>query len=165
MISDEDVGGVHIKYLHHCRRQLWLYLRGIRPEHLNATVQLGEAVHDSSYPRHSPVDLGAAKLDFVDGHQWVHEVKSSSRPTDADRAQAYHYCHQLARFGNDVKGAILHYPATRRTVRLPYTPEATAQAEEDIQEVLSVATALTSPDRLPRNRCRGCSYIDYCWTE
>jgi CRISPR/Cas system-associated exonuclease Cas4 (RecB family) len=43
----EDVGGVHIKYLHHCRRQLWLYARGVRPEHLNAAVQLGEAVHDT----------------------------------------------------------------------------------------------------------------------
>jgi CRISPR-associated exonuclease Cas4 len=99
LITYDDVGGVHIKYLHHCHRQLWLYLRGIRPEHLSAAVQIGEAVHDTTYSRHSPVDLGAARLDFVDGRQWVHEVKSSSRPTDADRAQAYHYCHQLARVG------------------------------------------------------------------
>ncbi|MEV0372493.1 Dna2/Cas4 domain-containing protein [Streptomyces sp. NPDC050636] len=35
-----------VQYLYHCRRQLWLYLRGIRPERLNATVQLGVAVHD-----------------------------------------------------------------------------------------------------------------------
>lgn len=165
MIMRDDVGGVHIKYLHHCRRQLWLYLRGIRPERLNPTVQLGEAVHDSSYARHSPVDLGAARLDFFDGQQWVHEVKSSSRPSEADRAQALHYCHQLTRFGIDVQGAILHYPATRRTVRLPWTPEAAAQAETDIGEVLSVALSPASPDRLPRDRCRGCSYTDYCWTE
>ena len=56
----EDIGGVHVKYYHHCQRQLWLYARGIRPEHLSAAVQLGEAVHDVSYPRASPVDLGAA---------------------------------------------------------------------------------------------------------
>jgi hypothetical protein len=63
----EDVGGVHINYLDHCHRQLWLYLRGIRPEYLSATVALGEAVHDVSYPRATPVDLGAACLDHVDG--------------------------------------------------------------------------------------------------
>lgn len=165
MISRDDVGGVHIKYLYHCRRQLWLYLRGIRPEHLSTTVQLGEAVHDTTYPRHGPVDLGAARLDFVDGQRWVHEVKSSPRPTDADRAQAYHYCHQLNRLGIEAQGAILHYPATRRTQRLPYTPEAAAQAETDIADVLAVAAAPASPDRLPRSRCRGCSFTDYCWTD
>jgi CRISPR-associated exonuclease Cas4 len=115
-----DLGGVHIKYLYHCRRQLWLYTRGIRPEHLNARVQLGEAVHDTSYSRSTPVDLGAARLDHLDGRHWVHEVKSSSQPTSADQAQAIHYCHQLHRVGVEAQGAVLHYPKTRRTVRITY---------------------------------------------
>jgi CRISPR-associated exonuclease Cas4 len=77
----EDVGGVHIKYLHHCPRQLWLYARGIRPEHLNPSVLYGEALHNTSYPRSTPIDLGAARLDQLDGECWVHEVKSSASPT------------------------------------------------------------------------------------
>ncbi len=117
MIAADDVGGVHIKYLYHCRRQLWLYLRGIRPEHLSGTVQLGEAVHDTSYTRSTPVDLGAARLDFVDGRHWVHEVKSSSQPSPADQAQGRHYCYRLRLIGVDAQGAILHYPKTRRTHR------------------------------------------------
>ncbi|WP_328913236.1 MULTISPECIES: CRISPR-associated protein Cas4 [unclassified Streptomyces] len=165
MIGYEDVGGVHIKYLYHCRRQLWLYLRGIRPEHLNTAVQLGEAVHDTSYTRNTPVDLGAAKLDFVDGGHWVHEVKSSGRPSPADEAQGRHYCQRLHRVGIDAQGAVLHYPKTRRTQRFPYTPEAARQADEDIRDALTVARAPASPDRLARSACRGCSYTDYCWTE
>lgn len=165
MITYDDVGGVHIKYLYHCRRQLWLYLRGIRPEALNSSVQLGEAVHDTSYTRDSPVDLGAARIDFMDGRRWVHEVKSSSRPSPADEAQGRHYCHRLQRLGVDVEGAILHYPATRRTLRHPYNEEAAQQAETDIADVLAVAHALTSPDRLTRAKCCGCSFTDYCWTE
>lgn len=165
MINTEDVGGVHIKYLYHCRRQLWLYLRGIRPEHLNATVQLGEAVHDTSYTRNTPVDLGAARLDFIDGAHWVHEVKSSPQPSPADQAQGRHYCHRLRRIGIHAQGAVLHYPKTRRTQHFPYTPQAEAQAEMDIAEVLDVATAPASPDRLARSACRGCSFTDYCWTE
>ncbi|RBM10027.1 CRISPR-associated protein Cas4 [Streptomyces sp. PT12] len=164
-MSREDVGGVHIKYLYHCPRQLWLYLRGIRPEHLSASVRLGEAVHDTSYTRTTPIDLGAAKLDFIDGQQWVHEVKSSTRPTLADEAQGRHYCHRLHVLGIDVQGAVLHYPATRRTHRHPYTPEAAAQAEADITAVLDIAATPASPDRLARSRCRGCSFTDYCWTE
>lgn len=165
MIDHEDVGGVHIKYLYHCPRQLWLYLRGIRPEHLNAAVAVGEAVHETSYRRDTPVDLGAAKIDFVDGKQWVHEVKSSTRPTDADRAQGRHYCHRLRRVGVEAEGAVLHYPATRRTERRPYTGEEAELAERDITDVLTVASRDTSPERLARSRCRGCSFTDYCWTE
>ncbi|MFF3015481.1 CRISPR-associated protein Cas4 [Streptomyces sp. NPDC057939] len=165
MINEEDIGGVHIKYLYHCRRQLWLYLRGIRPEHLSAAVRSGEAVHDTSYTRNTPVDLGAAQLDFVDGAHWVHEVKSSSRPNPADEAQGRHYCHRLHRVGIDAQGTILHYPKTRRTGRFPYTPEAATQAEADIVEVLAVAAADSSPNRLPRSACQGCSFTDYCWTE
>jgi CRISPR-associated exonuclease Cas4 len=165
VIEPQDVGGVYIKYLYHCRRQLWLYLRGIRPEHLSAAVQLGEAVHDTTYTRDTPVDLGAAKLDFVDGEHWVHEVKSSARPNPADQAQGHHYCHRLHRVGIAAQGAVLHYPKTRRTQRIPYTPQAAIQAETDINAVLTVAGASKSPARLSRSACRGCSYIDYCWTE
>ncbi|WP_327046834.1 CRISPR-associated protein Cas4 [Microbispora sp. NBC_01189] len=165
MIGPEDVGGVHVKYLYHCRRQLWLYARGMRPEQLSATVQLGEAVHETSYTRSSPVDLGAAKLDHLDGAAWVHEVKSSSRPSRADEAQAMHYCYRLRAVGVDAQGGILHYPKTRRTKRLPYTTQAAEQAEADIAEVLAVVSAPDSPPLLARSACRGCSYADYCWNE
>jgi CRISPR-associated exonuclease Cas4 len=165
VISHNDVGGVHIKYLYHCPRQLWLYVRGIRPEALNSTVQLGEAVHETSYTRDSPVDLGAARIDFVDGRHWVHEVKSSRHPTPADEAQGRHYCHRLHQLGVATEGAVLHYPATRRTQRHPYDSDAAQQAEADIADVLAVAGSPESPERLARTRCRGCSFTDYCWTE
>lgn len=160
-----DVGGVHVKYLYHCRRQVWLYARGLRPEHLNAAVQLGEAVHDVSYPRASPVDLGAAQLDHVDGAHRVHEVKSSGRATEADRAQAIHYCYRLHEVGVPAEGAVLHYPKTRRTERLGYDDEARTRAEADIAAVLAVVHLGQSPPRLARTACRGCSFADYCWSE
>ncbi|PPK66223.1 CRISPR-associated protein Cas4 [Actinokineospora auranticolor] len=157
MISKDDVGGVHIKYLYHCPRQLWLYARGIRPEHLNDTVRLGEAVHDTSYTRHTPVNLGAARLDFLDGRLWGHEVKSSNGPTQADEAQGRHYCHRLRAVGIDANGTVLHYPKTRRTHRHPFTDEAARQAQADIESALTTIARPTSPDRLPRRRCVGCS--------
>jgi CRISPR-associated exonuclease Cas4 len=160
-----DVGGVHIKYLHHCRRQLWLYARGIRPEHLNATVQLGEAVHDTSYTRSTPVDLGAARLDHVDGQHWVHEVKSSTRPNLADEAQAVHYCYRLHEVGVPAQGAVLHYPKTRRTKRISYGEPQAAQAAADIADAVAVAGLDSSPPRLSRTGCRGCSFVDYCWAD
>ena len=163
MITADDIGGVHIKYLYHCPRQLWLYGRGFRPEQRSELVQLGEAVNDTSYTRKSPVDLGAARLDFLDGQHWVHEVKSSSRMTQADQAQVIHYCLRLRRVGVDAQGGILHYPKTRRTFRLPYGDSEEEQARADIDTALSVLAADESPPRLGRQACRGCSYFDYCW--
>ncbi len=159
------MGGVHIKYLHHCRRQLWLYSRGVRPEHLSARVLLGEAVHDTAYARFQPVDLGAAKLDHLDGDLWVHEVKSSRRPTAADEAQAVHYCHRLVAVGVEARGAVLHYRPTRRTVRLPFDESRRAAALADIDDVLAVVAQPVAPDRLDLSRCTGCSFFDYCWTD
>jgi CRISPR-associated exonuclease Cas4 len=161
----EDIGGVHIKYLHHCRRQLWLYARGIRPEHLNTAVQLGEAVHDTSYRRSSPVDLGAARLDHLDGQHWVHEIKSSSRPSPSDEAQAIHYCYRLHEVGVPAQGAVLHYPKTRRTQKILYGSDEAHRAEQDIADALATATAAQSPPKLARTSCRGCSFIDYCWSD
>jgi CRISPR-associated exonuclease Cas4 len=165
VIQPADVGGVHIKYLHHCPRQLWLYARGIRPEHLSERVQFGEAVHETSYERSKEVDLGAARLDHLDGAAWVHEIKSSPAATIADQAQAIHYCLRLREIGVDAQGAILHYPKTRRTVRIPYTPERAAEAREDVKAVVVTVSEPESPARLPRSRCRGCGYADYCWTD
>lgn len=160
-----DVGGVHIKYLHHCHRQLWLFVRGVRPESLSARVQLGEALHDTAYDRFRGVDLGAAKLDHLDGDLWVHEVKSSRQPTKADEAQAMHYCLRLEGVGIESRGAVLHYRPTRRTIRLPFDDERRDSARQDIQAVLDVVGAAEAPARLERPRCAGCSYTDYCWTD
>lgn len=160
-----DVGGVHIKYLYHCPRQLWLYARGIRPEHLSSRVQLGEAVHDTSYTRSTPVDLGAARLDHIDGQHRVHEVKSSAGETAADRAQAIHYCHRLHEVGIPAEVAVLHYPKTRRTSQITYGETEAADAQADIERVREVVHRPDSPPRLARSGCRGCSFIDYCWSD
>jgi MoxR-like ATPase len=52
-------------------------------------VQLGEAVHETSYDRSNPIDLGAARLDHLDGSAWVHEVKSSEADWTAIRAELH----------------------------------------------------------------------------
>ena len=165
MITDQDVGGVHIKYLYHGPRQLWLYVRGVRPEFLSHYVEFGEAVHDTSYRRSHPVDLGAARLDDLDGGLWVHEIKSSAKPSDADRAQALHYCYRLHEIGVSARGSILHYPKVRRTITINFDPDQADLAADDVHRAVQCANAASSPPRLARPACRGCSYNDYCWTE
>ncbi len=164
-MDPDDVGGVHIKYLYHCCRQLWLFARGFRPERHSALVQYGEAVHETRYDRYREVDLGAARLDNLDGDGWVHEVKSARSPSAADEAQAVHYCYRLDNLGVPVRGGVLHYPATRRTVRMVFDPQRRRQAESDIATVLDTISQPTAPERIERRRCTGCSFSDYCWSE
>jgi CRISP-associated protein Cas1 len=157
--SDGGLGGVHIKYLLHCPRQLWLYTRGLRPEAGSDRVVFGEAVDDTSYTRRHGVDLGAATIDWMTAGATVHEVKSSRVPSPQHDAQARHYCLLLDRLGVNVRRAVLHYPLTRRTLEIPWTASARAQAEGTEQQAAAIISRRDPPPRLARPMCRNCSTL------
>lgn len=161
----DAIGGVHIKYLLHCPRQLWLYSRGYRPEHRSDAVAFGEAVDETTYARRRDIDLGEAKIDWVTTGAVVHETKSSRQPSDQHRAQVRHYCLLLERRGIDVRGGVIHYPLIRRKIDVLWDATARTEAETTEQHAQEVIAALHIPPRLPRSQCRGCSYNDYCWAE
>ena len=161
--EDDEIGGVHVKYLLHCPRQLWLYSRGYRPEQGSELVAFGEAVDDTAYTRQREADLGAAKLDWVTAGAVVHETKSSRQPSPQHQAQVRHYCLLLERRGVSVRGGVLHYPLTRRTVQVPWDDPARDAAERTEREARTVIALAQPPGRLARASCRGCSFTDYCW--
>lgn len=163
--DDDELGGVHIKYLLHCRRQLWLYSRGYRPEGGSEQVAFGEAVDDTAYARRREIDLGAAKLDWVTTGAVVHETKSSRAPSAQHEAQVRHYCLLLELRGVNVRGGILHYPLIRRTVQVAWDDAARDAARKAEREARAVIALPAAPARLQRARCRGCSFTDYCWGE
>jgi CRISPR-associated exonuclease Cas4 len=160
---EDEIGGVHIKYLLHCPRQLWLYSRGYRPEQGSDLVAFGEAVDETAYARQREVDLGAAKIDWVTTGAVIHETKSSRVPSEQHAAQVRHYCLLLEQRGVNVRGGVLHYPVIRRTVQVSWNAiarEAAVQADLDARKVIGLPAP---PPRLPRPQCRGCSFTDYCW--
>ena len=158
-----SVGGVHIKYLSHCPRQLWLYACGYRPEHRSELVAFGEVVDDTTFTRRRDIDLGEAKIDWVTTGAVVHETKSSRAPAPAHSAQVRHYCLLLERRGITVRGGVVHYPLVRRTVDVPWDDDARTAAEAAEDEARAVIATPSPPPRLARSGCRGCSYLDYCW--
>jgi CRISPR-associated exonuclease Cas4 len=163
--ADDELGGVLIKYLLHCHRQLWLYSRGYRPEQDSDLVAFGEAVDDTAYSCRREVDLGAAKLDWVTTGAVVHETKSSRAPSPQHEAQVRHYCLLLERRGVSVRGGVLHYPVTRRTLQVPWDDAARDAARKAEDEARAVAGLARAPARLPRAQCKGCSFTDYCCGE
>lgn len=161
--DDQSLGGVHIKYLHHCPRQLWLYMRGYRPEARSELVAFGEVVDETTFTRRRDIDLGEARIDWVATGAVVHETKSSRAPSAAHEAQVRHYCLLLERRGINVRGGVVHYPLIRRTTDVPWDDEARELAEAAEDEARAVIATAEPPDRLTRGKCRGCSYLDYCW--
>lgn len=163
MTTPSEIGGVHIKYLRHCPRQLWLYSRGYRPEAGSELVAFGEVVDETTYRRRHDIDLGQAKIDWVEVGAVVHETKSSRKPSEAHAAQVRHYCLLLARRGVTVRGGVVHYPLIRRTLQVDWDEQARQLAEQAEAEARQVIVTPTIPNRLPRPQCRGCAYLDYCW--
>lgn len=161
--SAEPLGGVHIKYLRHCPRQLWLYMRGYRPEADSDLVAFGQIVDETTFARRRHVDLGEARIDWVTAGAVIHETKSSRAPSPAHDAQVRHYCLLLERRGINVRGGIVHYPLIRRTTEITWDDEARDQAEDAEAAAHAVIAAPRAPERLTRSRCRGCAYLDYCW--
>ncbi|MFF2021082.1 CRISPR-associated protein Cas4 [Streptomyces sp. NPDC058171] len=157
------VGGVHVKYLVHCPRQLWLYARGYRPEHRSDLVAFGQVVDDTTFTRRRDIDLGEARIDWVTTGAVVHETKSSRAPAPDHTAQVRHYCLLLERRGVNVRGGIVHYPLIRRTTNVSWDEDARVQAEETEAKAQAVIAATAAPPRHTRGECRGCSYLDYCW--
>ncbi|MFE7636623.1 CRISPR-associated protein Cas4 [Kitasatospora sp. NPDC057518] len=161
--DDQGLGGVHIKYLRHCPRQLWLYMRGYRPEGGSDLVAFGEVVSETTFTRRRDVDLGEARIDWVTAGAVIHETKSSRSPSPAHDAQVRHYCLLLERRGVNVRGGTVHYPLIRRTTDVPWNEEAREAAETAEDEARAVIASAEPPDRRTRAACRGCSYLDYCW--
>ncbi|MFE4393301.1 MULTISPECIES: CRISPR-associated protein Cas4 [Streptomycetaceae] len=161
--DDQGLGGVHIKYLRHCPRQLWLYTRGYRPEGSSDLVAFGEVVSETTFTRRRDVDLGEARIDWVTAGAVIHETKSSRSPSPAHDAQVRHYCLLLERRGVNVRGGTVHYPLIRRTTDVPWNEEAREAAETAEDEARAVIASAEPPDRQTRAACRGCSYLDYCW--
>ncbi|WP_449344141.1 CRISPR-associated endonuclease Cas1 [Streptomyces nigrescens] len=149
------VGGVHIKYLVHCPRQLWLYARGYRPEHRSDRVAFGEVVADTTFTRRRDIDLGEAKVDWVTTGAVVHETKSSRAPSPAHAAQVRHYCLLLERRGITVRGGTVHYPLIRRTTDRPLgrrRPHGSRRRRNPSPQRhrRDRTTRATGPHRLPR---------------
>lgn len=88
------ITGTEMAYLHLCRRKLWLFHHGIRPENENVAVQIGRHIGESTFQRaHKELKLGdIGVVDWAElQHGVIHETKKAKCPMDADVAQVRNY--------------------------------------------------------------------------
>lgn len=162
-----DLTGKEISYLHVCKRKLWMFSRGIRPELEFANVQIGMMIQEKTFSRHEKeIQLGNSGVldwaDFKDGV--IHETKKGRSPASADEAQVAFYMWVLRQNGVEIREAQIHYPVIRKTKNVPWSEELRLAVENDIR---SAETVIADPVPLPperKNICKNCAYEEICFS-
>jgi CRISPR-associated exonuclease Cas4 len=159
------ITGTEIAYLYICRRKLWLFHHGIRPENENVAVQIGRQIGERSFKRANK-ELKLGDIGVVDWaelqHGVIHETKKAKCPMDADVAQVRYYLWWMRGQGMNVDRCVIHYPKQKRTREIAWEDEMAAHVEDDLANARAILSAPDPPPYQPLKWCKSCAYAEFC---
>lgn len=163
------ITGTQFNYYLICHRKLWLFANGINMEANSDLVYEGKLIHETSYPRRSEkyqeIAIDGIKIDYYDPkNKVVHEIKKSDKHEEAHEWQVKYYLYVLDR--NGVAGAtgLLEYPRLHKTSEVLLTAPDKEAIAEMLISIETIIASETCPARIPKTRCKNCSYYDFCWS-
>jgi CRISPR-associated exonuclease Cas4 len=161
--------GTHFNYYLICHRKLWLLANGIHMEHTSELVEMGKLIHETSYPqrseKYSEIELDGVKIDYYDAkNKVVHEIKKSDSYEAAHEWQVKYYIFVLERNGVEGVTGILEYPKLRETKELFLTESDRDKISLYEDEIRKIIESDKAPEKQERNKCKNCSYFDFCWS-
>lgn len=161
------ITGTEIAYLHICRRKLWLFHHGIRPENEHSNVQVGRFIQESTFTRHeNNKEISLGRIGVVDWAELdkgiIHEIKKGKAPGKAELAQTRYYMWWMRKRGMNIHTCIIHYPSKKRTERMVWHDEMVVKAEEDLRHARKICDRSSPPKYLPLPYCEKCAYQEYC---
>lgn len=160
------ITGVHINYYFVCKRELWLFDRGIRMEQTSDLVYTGKVVDESSYERKEKgIDIdGAINIDWIDTTSGIiHEVKKSDSMEKAHEMQVQYYIWYLKQKGVEGITGELDYPLLKQKTKVELTAEKEKELVAAIKAIEEVLVKSEPPERISKKFCKTCSYYDLCW--
>lgn len=165
VIEDEKyITGTLIWYYFICKREVWLMGHEITPDQEYYLLDIGRAVHETSYNRFmKEVKIEGAKFDIYKKKSKVLcEIKTSSKFLEAAKHQLLYYLYRLRKMGIEARGEILVPKEKKKlTVELDDVGEKTIlNILEDIKDILK---SEKPPEPIRTKFCRRCSYKDFCW--
>ena len=161
------ITGTAINYLYICTRKLWFDRNHLEMEHTSEHVDLGQLLHEESYPREKRRELdidNLVQIDFVDKDGVLHDIKSGPAMETAHIMQLCYYLYLLKQKGVSNRKGIVNYPRQRRTTEVELTPETEREVETAIQKVSEIAALPTPPHADYMKICKSCSYQELCWS-
>lgn len=161
------ITGTLVWYSTICHREVWLMSRDITPDEEDPLLDLGRAIHETSYEeiKKKEILLEGIKIDIIkerDDKKVVCEVKSSSRYIKASVLQLCYYIYRLEEIGIEAVGEVVIPKEKKRiAVRLESN-------REELLSQLSLIRRITAMDRPPEPVfipfCRRCAYRYFCWS-
>lgn len=162
-----NITGTAINYLYICTRKLWFYQHNLEMEHTSEHVDLGKLLHDESYPREKRREWdinNRVKIDFIDKHGVLHDIKSGPAMETAHVMQICYYLYLLKQKGVSNRKGVINYPRQRRTTEVQLTLEKEQEVEIAIEKVNEVTAFPTPPHADYIKICKSCSYQELCWS-
>lgn len=164
-----QITGTHFNYYLVCHRKLWLFDNNIQMEQTSDLVYEGKLIHENSYPARSDrfreIEIGGIKIDYYDSrNRIVHEVKKSDKMEEAHVWQLKYYLYVLEQCGVEAPSGILEYPRLRKRTEVWLSEPDRQQIAAMQADIERIVNAGQCPERLPKSRCRNCSYFDFCWS-
>jgi len=162
------ITGSHFNYYVVCKRKLWLFSNGITMEHNSDLVTQGNIIHENAYPqrseRYSELEIANIKIDYYDSkRKIIHEVKKSIKEHESHLWQLKYYMYVLEKAGiMNVRG-ILEYPKERRTEEVYLSKLDISRLKEIEQEIPRIIEG-ECPPVITHNKCKKCSYYDFCFS-
>jgi CRISPR-associated exonuclease Cas4 len=133
-------------------------------------VYEGKLIHETSYSRRSDkyqeVEIDGIKIDYYDPkRKVVHEIKKSDKHEVAHEWQVKYYLFVLEQNGFTGVTGLLEYPRLHKIQEVTLTDEDRKTVKESMIEIETIIHQEQCPERLPRSRCKNCSYFDFCWSQ
>lgn len=160
-----EVTGIMVYYYFVCKRKLWYFVHGIRMEEDNQNVKMGKLLDETSYIRdnkHIMID-GVINLDFIKGHNVIHEVKKSKSIEEAGIMQVKYYLFYLHRKGLTDMKAKIDYPLLKQSISVELNEEDFPMMEEVLYNIIQIVNDEKVPVFVKDNICKKCAYHDLCF--
>jgi len=163
-----QITGTHFNYYLICHRKLWLFANGVQMEQNSDAVYEGKLIHENSYKersdRYKEIAIDGIQLDWFDAkNNVVHEIKKSDKKEEAHEWQVKYYLYVLEQNGVNATG-LLEYPKLRKTSEVFLTEPDRKYIEEAKLDIENIIHAETVPPKLPKSKCKNCSYFDFCYS-
>jgi len=162
-----NITGKEISYLYVCKRKLWFFRHGIRPELENINVQIGMHIHETTFTREEK-DIPLGDVGVIDWasfkNGYIHETKKGKTPGKGDDAQVRYYLWWLNENGIQISEARIHYPKMKQTKTVLWDEDARSQTLKDIEECHKVIRKASPPPLHKYPYCKSCAYMEICFS-
>lgn len=160
------ITGTLVWYSVICEREVWLMSRNITPDFDDESLQVGRAVHETTYiEAKKEIQMDGIRIDLIkEKEHVVCEIKTSSKYIESAKLQLLYYLYRLKLEGHEFQGKIL-IPKERNTVNVHLSEQEEYRLKETLSRIKSITRLETPPEPVFISYCRRCAYRYFCWSE